>query len=155
LPIRIGLDAIDDGARDETREQLLRGFVLERLDLVEALARRVVAALEHVELRELAEQRALRGMVGNLVFREHAVDVAAHRGSERLELGIVVEHVLDLAVDRVVEARQIGRFFDPLPGLRGDAAGDREREHQGEKSYEHGIASGKGQRGRAAGRAAG
>ena len=53
IAVRARLRAGDDGAGADAGQQLVRRLVLERLDLREARERRVVAAVEHVELHEL------------------------------------------------------------------------------------------------------
>ena len=118
--------------RGDAGEQLVGRLVLERLDLRDARQRGVVAAVEHVELRELAQDLAQCGLVFDLVLREHAFKVAAHLPGERFELGIVADNVLDPAVKLVAEAREVCRLVDALLALGGSAAGEQEREEQHE-----------------------
>jgi hypothetical protein len=71
-------------------DQLVSGLVLERPKLLDAGERAVVASVEVVERRELADQAALRPLVRNLVGRQHgltsrrtAVANGAKRSGER------------------------------------------------------------------------
>ncbi len=85
-------------------------------------------AVEHVELRQLSQDLAQRGFVFDLVAREHALEVAAHFQGEWFELGIVADHVLDLAVELISEARQVCRLVDMRLALGSGAAGEQEGE---------------------------
>ncbi len=122
LPIRVADPRADfplghdHRAQRQPGQQLVRRLLLERAHAVDAQHRIVVAALEIVELRERALIATLDCLVGNLVLRQHRVDVGAKLRRERLELPVVAKKVLDLAVDRVVEPRQVGSLLDALLG---------------------------------------
>ena len=103
--VGVGFEAGDDRPRGNAGEQLVGRLVLERGDLGNAPERSVVVAVEHVELRELAQYLAPRGLVLDVVLREDAREVAAHLPGEGPELRIVADHVLGFGVELIAEAR--------------------------------------------------
>jgi hypothetical protein len=126
------------GLQQHSGQELVRGLLLERADVGGALGRLGVAALEEVDLHEHAHQRALRGLVGDLVAVEDGLVVAAHLGGELAERGLAAHEVLELALDLVGEARHVGRLLDALLALRERGGGDGRRQDDECDSLQHG-----------------
>jgi hypothetical protein len=135
----------DHRAQLQAREELVGRFLLERADLERGPLGLVVAALEVVDHHDHGEELAARRLVGDVVRGDHRGVVAMDLGGEAGERLRVADHVLELAVDFVGEARQVGRALDALAVL--GAGGEREpgQEDRDEEAF-HGVANSRGQR---------
>ena len=127
----------DDRAGRHAAQELVGGLLLQRLDPFGVRERGVIPGAEHIELEQRREQLSLGRLVRDVVFRERALGVAAHLGCKGAKLRVVADHVLDPAVDRVGEPRQVGRLVDALPGLAGRRADHAQYEQDCKNSGKH------------------
>ena len=128
----------DHRASGESRQQLVGGLLLDLADARRDLQRVVVAALEIVELQDDGELLAQHRLVCDVVLREHRFGIAAQLRGERVELGVVANDFVQLAVDLVGEPRHVRGFFDALLFLRMHAAGQCQRHDEREQFCNHG-----------------
>jgi hypothetical protein len=96
-----------------------------------------VAAVEIVEPHDNSELPAKHRFVGNVVLRQHRFGITAQFRRERLELRIVANDFVELAVDLVGEPRHVGGLVDALLVLRLRAAGQCQRDDEREQSRNH------------------
>ena len=101
-------------------KQLVRRFFLQRLYARDTRERRLVTALQHVELNQRCAQATLGGLVGDLVLAKDTVDVTPNLLGHFGELGIIADDLLDAVIQLIGKARQIGRFVDALPRFCAD-----------------------------------
>ena len=119
--------------------ELVGRLFLQRADLLDALERVVVAAFEQVELQQRAEQLPLGGLVGDVVCA--STDSMSRRNvrTERRERRRVLDQRLELAVDRVGEARKVGGLVDARLGLRLQHWSECQQQRAGEDADQHGY----------------
>ena len=118
----------DHRADRETRQKLVGGLLFQLAHMRRAFQRLVVTAFEIIETNDDAEQLAERRLVGDFILCEHRFGVAAKFARERLELRVVADDFVQLAIDLVGEPRQVRGFLDALLVLRRSAAGNGERQ---------------------------
>jgi len=129
---------VDERAYRHAGKQFVRRLFLQLADARRGFKRVVVTAFEIVEAQDHAELLAQHRLVRDVVLREHRFGVAANVVGKRLELGVVQDDLVQLAVDLVSEARHVGRFFDALLFLRMRARGDNQRDENRQAFRHHG-----------------